>query len=309
MQWYIRHHYAFFSSWKRAGYVRFDPLDPQDATPTSRVWSDPLHSDYSTHTGNLHHDYNNDNNDNHNANNNNDNDNNNNNDNNNDEKFPVSRVNIRNEGILRLSLSEPLSGPLSFEPLSLCDTVLSPPWSPIVIFMPSLYTSSSSFSSSSVNPVTPVFAEPFALLDVINQGLVTDGDILVVALEAGPGLGPESGGPGLEPGQSQGQSQGSGSGQRQGSGSGLQWSGEVVIASPGASMAVLRETLLATQGLDLGPDQKQGLGLGPGSDASVSRASLPAHQWRSVCAMLQLHQRHPQHAWDEGKASVPGEIT
>ena len=96
-------------------------------------------------------------------------------------------------------------------------------------------------------------------------------------------------------------------------------------------MAVLRETLLATQGLDLGPAQKQGpeqgqefaqeekqenvderargQGLGPAPDASVTRASLPAHQWRSVCAMLQLRQRHPPHAWNEGEASVPGEIT
>ena len=105
MQWYIRHHYAFFSSLKRAGYVRFDPLDPQDATPTSRVWSEPLHSDYRKHTGDLHHDYNNNNNDNHNGNDNN-NDNHNANktkDHNNNEVFPVSRVNIRNEWILSLS--------------------------------------------------------------------------------------------------------------------------------------------------------------------------------------------------------------
>ena len=160
-----------------------------------------------------------------------------------------------------------------------------------------------------------MFAEPFALLDMINKGLSTDGDILVVTLEAG-----------LEPGQ------------------GLESISDVVIASPGASMMVLKETLLGTQGLVLGPNQTQGQlqgqgqgpgpvlnedlkkqelrqeekqehddehargqGLGAGPDGRVTKASLPAHQWRSVCAMLHLRQRHVSHAWDEGEALVPGE--
>ena len=153
-----------------------------------------------------------------------------------------------------------------------------------------------------------------------------------------------------------------------GSGQGSGWVGEVVIASPGASMDALRETLLASQGLALGPEQGQGQGqgpnqgqglnqgqeqgqeekregsqereessigakqsrgqgqgpgqgLGPGSVGRVTRASLPAHQWRSVCAMLQLHghgrRPHyppPSHAysWEEDKATTstpaPGEI-
>ena len=70
-----------------------------------------------------------------------------------------------------------------------------------------------------------------------------------------------------------------------------------------------------------GQGQGPGQGLGPGSVGRVTRASLPAHQWRSVCAMLQLHghgrRPHyppPSHAysWEEDKATTatpaPGEI-
>ena len=122
----------------------------------------------------------------------------------------------------------------------------------------------------------------------------------------------------------------------QGSGQGLARSSEVVIASPGASMTVLRETLLGSQGLVLGPDQTQGQGLNEdlkkqeerqeekredvdgsvrgrglraGPDGRVTKASLPAHQWRSACMMLQLRQRRSSHVWDEGEASVPGEAS
>ena len=262
-------------------------------TQSARVWSDPLHSDYRTHTDHTNH--------------NNYKDNNNHNNNNNKINIPVSRVIIRNEGILRQPLSMSLPQPLH-EPLSLCDTVFSPPWAPIVIFMPSQQSS----SSSSSHTTTPVFAEPFALLDMINKGLSTDGDILVMTLEAGPEHG-------LETGQ--------------------KLVSKVVIASPGASMTVLKETLLATQGFILGPNQtqepglgegqglglhedlnqeekrvhvdgsarEQGLGFGP--DGRVTKASLPAHQWRSVCVMLQLRQRHTSYAWDEGEALVPGKTT
>ena len=135
-----------------------------------------------------------------------------------------SRVHIRHHGILLALLHQPPTAPKPAPaPTSpgdgdgvsdgvgvgvgprVCDSVLSPPWAPLVIALPlplplpllaskgqppsSPTGDDTSSSSSSLSP-SPVFADPFDLYDAVAAGLTHDGDVLQLTLALAPAQAP-----------------------------------------------------------------------------------------------------------------------